>query len=151
MKDHTIWHSITCAVVATFADGYEFLAPYLAFALVLIIADCRFGILCARKRGDKVQFKFACKRSMHKAIDYLCWCLIAYCLQVSFVQSFDLPILPTLALLFAYSIELSSIINNYLYYKGISKKISFVKIIAKIFKKPEIEDCFEDAKPQQNN
>ena len=36
--------------------------------------------------------------------------------------------------------ELSSIIDNYLEYKGIKQKVNLIKLIAHIFRRPEIED-----------
>jgi hypothetical protein len=40
---------------------------------------------------------------------------------------------------------MSSIIDNYLEYKGIKKKVNVIKLIARIFKKPELEDVLEPA------
>jgi predicted CopG family antitoxin len=47
-------------------------------------------------------------------------------------------------------IELSSIIDNYLEYKGIKKKINVIKLIAKLFKRPEIEEVLEPTEEQEN-
>jgi hypothetical protein len=40
-------------------------------------------------------------------------------------------------------IEMSSIIDNYLEYKGIKQKVNIIKLIANIFRRPEIEDILE--------
>jgi len=40
-------------------------------------------------------------------------------------------------------IEMSSIIDNYLEYKGIKQKVNLIKLIAHIFRRPEIEEVLE--------
>ena len=46
-------------------------------------------------------------------------------------------------------IELSSIIDNYLEYKGIKQKVNIIKLIARIFRRPDFEDVLEPTEPKE--
>jgi hypothetical protein len=48
-------------------------------------------------------------------------------------------------------IEMSSIIDNYLEYKGIKKKVNLIKLIAHIFRRPEVEEVLESTEQTEQN
>jgi hypothetical protein len=78
-------------------------------------------------------------------VDYICWVSIATVVGVNFGSVFGLPLLSVIIMAVVCIIEMSSIIDNYLEYKGIKKKVNLIKLIAHIFKKPELEDVLEPA------
>jgi hypothetical protein len=74
---------------------------------------------------------------------------------VNFGSVFGLPLLSVIIMAIVCLIELSSIIDNYLEYKGIKKKVNIIKLIAHIFRRPEVEDVLESTEQneekQENN
>ena len=83
------------------------------------------------------------RRSLNKLVDYICWLSIATVVGVNFGSVFGLPLLSVIIMAVVCIIELSSIIDNYLEYKGIKQKVNLIKLIAHIFRRPEIEDVLE--------
>ena len=53
-------------------------------------------------------------------------------------------------LVFVYGIELSSIVNNYLEYKGIHKHIDITRLLLKLFKREDMAEVIID-EPTHNN
>lgn len=150
MEDKSLISGTTATVLAPFVDGWEKLFAWLIVAIVLIIADLNFGIKAARKRGDVIRRSKAIRRSINKLVDYICWIAIAWVLGVSFSSPFNIPLLPLIVIAFVYGIELQSIIDNYLEYKGVKKRFSLLKLITSWIKKPEIADAFENGKHESN-
>lgn len=144
IEEKSLVASTTATVLAPFVDGWEKLAGWLIVAVVLIIADLNFGIKASRKRGDTIRRSKAWRRSMSKLVDYICWISIAWVIGATFSSPFNIPLLPLIVMAFIYGIELQSIIDNYLEYKGVKKRFSLIKLITRLFKKPELEDVFED-------
>lgn len=116
---------------------------FLVLAIVLILGDLRFGIAAAKKRGENIRPSRAVRRSLNKLVDYICWLSIATVVGVNFGKVFGLPLLSVIIMAVVCIIEMSSIIDNYLEYKGIKKKVNVIRLIARIFKKPELEDVLE--------
>lgn len=146
MEEKTILSSTGAALISPFIDGWEKIFGWLIVAIVLIIADLNFGIKAARKRGDVIRRSKAIRRSINKLVDYICWIAIAWVLGVSFSSPFNIPLLPLIVIAFVYGIELQSIVDNYLEYKGVKKRLSLFKLIFSWMKKPELADAIEDKK-----
>ena len=144
MEEKSLLSGTTAAVLAPFVDGWEKLFGWLIVAIVLIIADLNFGIKAARYRHEIIRRSKAIRRSVNKLVDYICWIAIAWALGVSFSSPFNIPLLPLLVLVFVYGIELQSIVDNYLEYKGFKKRLSLLRLITSCIKKPEITDAIED-------
>jgi hypothetical protein len=74
---------------------------------------------------------------------------------VNFGSVFGLPLLSVIIMAVVCIIEMSSIIDNYLEYKGVKKKVNVIKLIAHIFRRPEVEDVLESTEQneekQENN
>ena len=128
---------------------------FLILAIILILGDLRFGIAAAKKRGERIRPSRAVRRSINKLVDYICWLSIATVVGINFGTVFDVPLLSVIIMAIVCIIELSSIIDNYLEYKGIKKKVNLIKLIAHIFRRPEIEDVLESTEQneekQENN
>ena len=124
---------------------------FLILAIILILGDLRFGIAAAKKRGERIRPSRAVRRSINKLVDYICWLSIATVVGINFGTVFDIPLLSVIIMAIVCLIELSSIIDNYLEYKGIKKKVNLIKLIAHIFRRPEIEDVLESTEKTEQN
>ena len=132
--------SIISIVGVTLLDFYEPLLPWLMFAFVLILSDLRFGVLASKKRGEEIRHSRMWRRTLNKAMDYVCWVTLAGLCSHSIGEIFGIPIVSMGLLLVIYGIEISSCVNNYFVYKGIQKKFNFWKLL----NRPEIENAIED-------
>lgn len=137
------------AVVATalspFIEGWQYLIVWLILACTLILGDLRFGIMAARKRGEKIRSSRAIRRTINKLVDYLCWVSIAMVMGGTFGNIFGVPVLAAIIMVIVCAVELSSIFDNYFEYRGLKKKFNVWKFFSKIFHIPEIADSIEEA------
>lgn len=137
------------AVVATalspFIEGWQYLIVWLILACTLILGDLRFGIMAARKRGEKIRSSRAIRRTINKLVDYLCWVSIAMVMGSTFGNIFGVPVLAAIIMVIVCAVELSSIFDNYFEYRGLKKKFNVWKFFSKIFHIPEIADSIEEA------
>lgn len=122
------------------ADFYDSLTLWLLFGLALIIADLRFGIEKAAKRGEEIRGSTAWRRTINKMADYFCWVTLAGLCGRSVGVVLGIPVVSMALLLIIYGIEISSCLNNYFEYKGIKKRFNFFKLIGR----KEIDDALED-------
>lgn len=150
MTERNIIGGFTAAVLSPFIEGWQQMLWFLVLAIVLILGDLRFGIAAAQKRGEKIRPSRAVRRSLNKLVDYICWLSIATVVGVNFGSVFGLPLLSVIIMAVVCIIELSSIIDNYLEYKGIKQKVNLIKLIARIFKKPELEDVLEPVEEESD-
>ena len=148
MHERNIIGGFTAAVLSPFVDGWQRIIWFLILAIILILGDLRFGIAAAKKRGEHIRPSRAVRRSLNKLVDYICWLSIATVVGVNFGSVFGLPLLSVIIMAVVCIIEMSSIADNYLEYKGIKKKINVIKLLAKLFRKPEIEDVLEPTEEQ---
>lgn len=143
MTERNIIGGFTAAVLSPFVEGWQQMLWFLILAVILILGDLRFGIAAAKKRGEKIRPSRAVRRSLNKLVDYICWLSIATVVGVNFGSVFGLPLLSVIIMAVVCIIEMSSIIDNYLEYKGIKQKVNLVKLLAHIFRRPEIEEVLE--------
>lgn len=151
MQERNIINGIAAVSVAPFLEFYDKLIPYLLVAVALIITDSRFGVAAARTRGETIRPSRKWRRAMNKLVDYICWVTLAGLLGNTFGTVFHIPILAAIMLLFVYGIELSSIINNYLEYKGIHKHIDITKLLLKLFKREDMAEVIVDDEITHNS
>lgn len=151
MQERNIINGIAAASVAPFMAFYDKLVPYLLVALVLILTDSRFGVAAARARGETIRPSRKWRRAMNKLVDYICWVTLAGLFGDTFGTVFHIPILAAVMLIFVYGIELSSIVNNYLEYKGIHKHIDVTRLLLKLFKREDMAEVIVDEKPTHSN
>ena len=150
MHERNIIGGFTAAVLAPFVEGWQQMIWFLILAVILIIGDLRFGIAASKKRGENIRPSRAVRRSLNKLVDYICWLSIATVVGVNFGSVFGLPLLSVIIMAVVCIIEMSSIIDNYLEYKGIKKKVNVIKLIARIFKRPDFEDVLEPSNNEFN-
>lgn len=131
------------AIGMAMSEFYGHLAPWLFLGLVLVLVDLRFGLLAAKARKEEIRPSRAWRRTLNKAVDYLCWVTLAEMCSRTFGVSMDSPIVGMAMLFIIYGIELNSCVNNYLEYKGIKKKWNFFKLVNR-------EELLEDKEPSEN-
>ena len=121
--------------MATLMSGFmDFIEPlkwFMLLAVILIIADLRFGIAAAKKRGEQIRFSRAGRRTINKIVDYLCWILLAGAIGKAFGLPFDIPILPAIVLLVIYGFEINSCYGNYFEAHGKKVKVNIFKYFSK--------------------
>lgn len=149
MHERNIIGGFTAAVLSPFVEGWQQMLWFLLLAIVLIIGDLRFGIAAAKKRGENIRPSRAVRRSLNKLVDYICWLSIATVVGINFGSVFGLPLLSVIIMAVVCIIEMSSIIDNYLEYKGIKQKVNIIKLIARIFRRPEFEDVLEPTEQEE--
>ena len=100
--------------------------PFLFIAIVLIIVDLYFGIKAARKRGESIRPSRALRRTVGKAVEYVCWVILASTLSVAF----GTQVIEWVVLGIVMGNELLSIITNYFEVHGYKVKgLNIFKIV----------------------
>ena len=135
MQERNIIGSVTTVALTPFVDFYQSLVPYIILAIVLIIADSRFGIEAAQKRGEVIRQSRKWRRAINKLVDYICWISLAGVFSNAYSNILGIPTLSGIVLLIVYAIEITSCFNNYFEFKGIKMRISFNAIFNEWFKK----------------
>lgn len=140
----------TATVISPLVDFYGKLLPFLLLAILLIAIDSRFGIQASKKRGETIRTSRAIRRAINKFVDYICWITLAGMLGQTFGVVFHIPLLSMIVLLVVYTIELSSIFNNYFFYKGLKFKFNGLKFISKMTK-VNVEEIIEKDNNNENS
>ena len=151
MQDRNVIAGATAAVISPLVDFYSKLLPFLMLAIALIVIDSRFGIQASRKRGETIRASRAVRRAINKLVDYICWVTLAGMIGQTFGTAFHIPLLAVIVLCIVYSIELTSIFNNYFFYKGINKKFNGWKFFSKVTGNDAIESAIEDKTDDENS
>ena len=151
MQERNVISGASATIFSSFVEGWESLVVWLIVAFVLILADLKFGVQAAWKRGEKIRGSRVIRRTVNKMVDYICWISIAWVLGNSFGRVFDIPLLAAIVMLVVCSIEISSIFDNYFEYKGLNKRFNVWKFFSKVFKISAIEESLEDKTTDENN
>lgn len=123
-----------------FVDFYQALTPYILLAIALIVADSRFGIEAAKKRGEVIRQSRKWRRAINKLVDYICWISLAGVFGNTYSEALGIPVLSSIMLLIVYAIELVSCFNNYFELKGMNIRISFSALFDHLVKKVSKSD-----------
>ena len=135
MQDRNIIGATMSLGLMPFIDFYQSLVPYIILAIVLIIADSRFGVEAAQKRGEVIRQSRKWRRAINKLVDYICWISLAGVFSNAYSEVLGIPALSGIVLLIVYAIEITSCFNNYFEYKGMKIRLSFAAIFQHWFKK----------------
>ena len=150
MQERNVLAGATATVISPLVDFYGKLLPFLLLAILLIAIDSRFGIKASKKRGETIRTSRAIRRAINKFVDYICWITLAGMLGQTFGVVFHIPLLSMIVLMVVYSIELSSIFNNYFFYKGLKFKFNGLKFISKMTK-VNVEEIIEKDNNNENS
>ena len=140
MQERNIISGAMATVISPFVEFYQALMPFLILALVLIVADTRFGVEASMKRGETFRPSRMMRRAINKLVDYICWITLAGVVGNAFGTILGIPVLSALILLVIYGIELTSCFNNYFEFKGINKRINLWKLLGR----KDVEAALED-------
>lgn len=151
MQERNITSATTSTgLLSTFWDFYRPLVAFIILAVVLVLADLKFGIEAAKKRKrdaqkagrkyESVRFSRAGRRTLNKITDYICWVTLAGLFGQAFGQILGIPALAALILLVIYILELSSCFSNYFEARGINKKVNLWKFFSKKLDIIEVEE-----------
>lgn len=151
MQERNITSAATSTgLLSTFWDFYRPLVPFIILAVVLVLADLKFGVEAAKKRKrdalkagrkyEPVRFSRAGRRTLNKITDYICWVTLAGLFGQAFGQILGIPALAALILLVIYILELSSCFSNYFEARGINKKVNLWKFFSKKLDIIEVEE-----------
>lgn len=140
MQDRNIIGAATSMALMPFIDFYKSLTPFIILAIVLIIADSRFGVEAAQKRGETIRQSRKWRRAINKLVDYICWISLAGVFSNTYSNILGIPMLSGIVLLIVYAIELVSCFNNYFEFNGIPIRLSMTTIFTHWFKKVSKSD-----------
>lgn len=144
--------NIVGVLMATLMSGFvEFLDPlkwFMLLAVILILADMRFGIAAAKRRGERIRFSRAGRRTINKFVDYLCWIFLAGAIGKAFGLPFDMPVLPATVLLVIYGFEINSCYGNYFESRGQKVKLNIFKFFSKKADIIEVEEEKDEVKTE---
>ena len=152
MQERNVIGSVTAMTLTPFVGFYQVLTPYIILAIVLIIADSRFGVEAAQKRGEVIRQSRKWRRAINKLVDYICWISLAGVFSQAYSNILGIPALSGIVLIIVYSIEIVSCFNNYFEYKGLSIRLSFKSIFNYWFSKVGKTDVniIENEKKENN-
>lgn len=140
--------NIVGGVTATVLTGlFEFAEPLkwlLLLGAVIVVVDLRFGLQASKKRGDAIRTSRAVRRTINKAVDYLCWLLLAGALGSAFGESLGTKILPITVMIVIYGVEINSCFSNYFEAKGKKMSVDIFKFFGKKMDIIEVEEKKED-------
>lgn len=149
MQDRNIIAAATSMSLTPFIEFYEALTPYIILAIVLILADSRFGVEAAQKRGETIRQSRKWRRAINKLVDYICWISLAGVFSNAYSDVLGIPALSGVVLLIVYAIEITSCFNNYFEVKGVKLRLSFNAIFREWFKKVSDTDVDITEKPKK--
>lgn len=142
MNERNVLAGTTATVLSPLVDFYQALWPFILVAIILIVADLRFGIEAAKKRGEAIRTSRMWRRTINKLVDYICWITLAVAFGATFGDVLNIPILSAIIILIIYGIELSSCFNNYFDARGWKFRIN----VFKLFGQKKLEDAVEEVK-----
>ncbi|MFR9506779.1 MAG: hypothetical protein SNI45_06915 [Rikenellaceae bacterium] len=131
MQERNVIGGVTATVLSNFYDFTSPLMWLLFLGAVLIVVDLRFGLRASKVRGEAVRTSRAIRRTINKAVDYICWVLLAGAIGATFGESIGVKILPILVMLVIYGVEINSCFSNYFESKGKSLKVDIFKFFSK--------------------
>lgn len=147
MQDRNVINGTVSVLFAPLVDFYQNLWPFILVALVLILADLRFGVEASRKRGESIRTSRMWRRTINKLVDYICWITLAGAFGATFGDVLNIPILSAIIILVIYGIELSSCFNNYFEARGWKFRIN----IFKLFGQKKLEDAVEQINEKERD
>ncbi len=99
-------------ILLFFQNSLQKLVPLMVIAAAVIVLDLIYGWKAAKKRGtEPVTISRALRRTIGKAVEYFCWCVLASTLGVAL----KMPTLENIIVIVVIGIECISIFQNWYY------------------------------------
>lgn len=140
MAERNVINGVSAVFLSDIVTFFYPLKWFSLLAILIVLADLRFGILAAKKRGEQVRFSRAIRRTINKLVDYACWLFLAGAFGQAFGHFFDEKVLPSLIMLVIFGVEINSCFSNYFEYHGKRMRIDIFKLFAKKTDIIEIEE-----------
>ena len=126
-NEHIVVIGLTDHLLQGLIDFFKWAEVFLITAVVLVLADLRFGVQAAKFRKEVVRRSRAWRRTLSKLFDYLTWVILAYVIGQAFGKPFDIEIIPFIVLLVVCAAEIESIFVNYFASTGKKVKVTLFK------------------------
>lgn len=124
-------------------------------AACLLIADLWYGISESRKKGITVRRSSAGRRTMNKAVDYLCYLMVGGILGMAIGEPLGVNHIAVAAvsMLLACIWEIDSIYGHICYLRGVTNKLSIKRLILSILKvkNKEIGEAIEESMEEKSD
>lgn len=114
MAETVVQTSTTAILTSIFYQALADSIIWLVIAAVAIVCDLFFGCEAARRRGERVRFSRAVRRTGNKVCEYLCWVMLSITISIGFSADW----LKYAIFAIIYGNELSSCLSNYFAAKG---------------------------------
>lgn len=149
LAETVVQNSATAILTSIFYQALADSIIWLVLAAVAIVCDLFFGCEAAHRRGERVRFSRAVRRTGNKVCEYLCWVMLGITISIGFSADW----LKYAIFAVIYGNELSSCLSNYFEAKG--KRITF-NVFAMLGKRlgiDELEQCRieDDDQPEIHN
>ena len=122
-------------------------------SICLIIVDFWFGVSESKFSGKDIRKSKACRRTMNKVVDYLCYLMIAGVLGMAMEPMGINPLkLATIVMILTSAWELDSIYGHVCVLHGVEKDFSIRKFLVGLFKRKNeaIRDAADEAKERES-
>lgn len=140
-EDYIMERNVVAGGAAVFFSGmFEYLEPLKWFAIaavMIVLADLRFGIEAAQFRKEKIRTSRAIRRTINKLVDYCCWILLASAIDHALGEPFQIPLLSAFIMLVVFGVEINSCFSNYFEARGKKINFSIFSLFSKIGNKVE--------------
>lgn len=146
MHERNIINGVSATILSDIVTFFYPLKWFSLLAIFIVLADLRFGVKAAKKRGEVVRFSRAIRRTINKLVDYACWLFLAGAFGQAFGHFFDEKILPSLIMLVIFGVEINSCYSNYFEYHGKKVKVDIFKLFGKKTDIIEVEEEEENNK-----
>jgi hypothetical protein len=145
---HTLRAVTATGLLGEFTDMLYDIRWIFIIMAMLIVADLYYGISECRKRyvethdeKYKVRLSRAARRTLNKAVDYLCYVVIAGVLAKAEAEPYGVHIIvvASIACLFIICFELSSVMGHICYLHGIPYRFNPRVFLISLIKKKDAE------------
>lgn len=136
MAETVVQTSTTAILTSIFYQALADSIIWLVIAAVAIVCDLFFGCEAAKRRGERVRFSRAVRRTGNKACEYLCWVMLSITFSIGFTADW----LKYAIFAIIYGNELSSCLSNYFAAKGKRMSFNVFPLLGRRFGIDEIAD-----------
>jgi undecaprenyl pyrophosphate phosphatase UppP len=139
-QERNVLNGSVAVALTDFFEEFESIKWFAILGLILVFCDLRFGILAAKKRGEKIRKSRALRRTINKIVDYICWIILSVAIEHTFGFSLNVPLIPVFIMLVIYGIEINSVYSNYFEYRDIPYRVNVFKWFSKKTDIIDVED-----------
>lgn len=144
----TLWRGLATGIMAELADMMYQVRWLFLLAIILVLIDFWFGISVSKAQNIPIRWSRAGRRTINKAIDYLCYITLGIVLGKAFGEPFGLEpqTLAVIIMLLCCGFEIDSIWSHICVLHGIRKPLSVWRVLLMVLslKFKEIKEELSD-------